>query len=169
MAGTAPLGRRERLAHWWQLRRPRERVVIGALAAAIALLLLWALLWQPLERDRARLARQLADQRAALADARREADAIAGLARSTPTAPPADAKAAIDAALSRQGLKAVGGNIERLDGDRWRLSLDAISFDSLTALLDTLQRTAGVRAVEVSVTARVEPGLVRADLTLGRG
>jgi general secretion pathway protein M len=169
MANPIAASRRDRFAQWWQLRSPRERLVLALLGAAVALGLLWLLIWQPLERDRARLARRLADQRLALIEGRREADAIAGMARNAPAPPAGDAKAAIEGALSRQGLKPVGGSVERVDADRWRMSLDAVAFDSLTVLLDSLQRDAGVRAVEVSVTARVEPGLVRADVTLARG
>ena len=49
------------------------------------------------------------------------------------------------------------------------MTFDAIAFDALTALVSALQRDAGVRAAEVSVTARVEPGQVRAEVTLTRG
>jgi type II secretory pathway component PulM len=168
MAGAVPVGNQERLAQWWVLRSPRERFVLVLLACIAGIALLWLLLWQPLERDRERLARQLAEQRSALAEARKEADEIAGLARNAPASPAGEPRAAIESALARQGLKPVGGSIERLDGDRWRISLDAVAFDTLIAWLDTLQRDAGMRAAEVSVTARVEPGLVRADVTLAR-
>ena len=70
--------------------------------------------------------------------------------------------------MARQGFKPAGNGIERVGDQRWRATLDAISFDSLTAFIDALQRDAGVRAAELSVTARVEPGQVRADVTLAR-
>jgi general secretion pathway protein M len=154
---------------WWSLRSGRERVVIVLVSAIVAIALLWSFVWQPLQRDSERLARELVDQRAALAEARRQADEIAGLARNTPTPPSGDVRAAIDAALASQGLKAAAGSVEHLDGERWRITFDAIAFDALIALLDALQRDAGVRAAEVSVTARVEPGQVRAEVTLARG
>jgi hypothetical protein len=38
----------------------------------------------------------------------------------------------------------------------------------LIGALETLQRDAGLRAVEATLTARVEPGTVRADFMLAR-
>jgi type II secretory pathway component PulM len=58
--------------------------------------------------------------------------------------------------------------IERIDNERIRLTFDTIAFDALTAFLESLQRDARLRPVELVATARVEPGQVRADLTLAR-
>jgi type II secretory pathway component PulM len=151
------------------LRNRRERIVIALVGGIVALALLWSFAWQPLQRDSERLARELVDQRAALSEARRQADEIAGLARNAPAPPMGDARAAIDGALASQELKSATGSVERLDGERWRITFDAIAFDALTALLDHLQRDASIRAAEASVTARVEPGQVRAEITLARG
>jgi general secretion pathway protein M len=168
MASLLPVNAREALARWWQLRSVPERRVLIAVGAAVALALAWLILWQPLERDSGRLARRLASDRAALADARQASDAIAGLARAAAAPVAADPRAALDGALAAQNLKTVASAIERLDDDRVRVTLDRIGFNALAALLDVLQRDARLRAVEVVATARVEPGLVRADLTLTR-
>ena len=56
--------------------------------------------------------------------------------------------------------------IDRIDNDRLRVSFDAVSFDALTELFDRLQRDARLRAVDATITARVEPGQVRAELIL---
>jgi general secretion pathway protein M len=167
MATALPLGRQERFAQWWRARAPRERLALTLIAIAIALALLWALVWQPLQRDRERLSRQLVEQRLTLAEARQRADAIAGLARNAPNPPAGEPRGAIEAVLARLALKP-SAPIERLDGGRWRLRFDAIGFDSLTALLDSLQRDTGMRAVELTATGRVEPGQVRVEMTLGR-
>ena len=168
-ASSRPSPALQSTLQWWSLRSGRERVVIVLVSGIVAIALLWSFVWQPLQRDSERMARELVDQRAALAEARHQADEIAGLARSAPTPPPSDARAAIDGTLASKGLKSAAGSVERLDGERWRITFDAIAFDALTALLDALQRDAGVRAAEVSVTARVEPGQVRAEVTLARG
>src|ERR1700751_6206949 len=125
---------------WWSLRSGRERVVIVLVSGIVAIALLWSFVWQPLQRDSERLARELVDQRAALAEARRQADEIAGLARNAPAPPSGDVPAAIDGVLASQGLKSAAGSIERLDGERWRMTFDAIAFDALTALVSALQR-----------------------------
>jgi len=168
MATTLPSSRRETFAQWWQLRSRSERMLLTAAAGIAALALVWLVVWQPLARDTDRLDRQIENDRAMLADARRRADEIAGLARSAPSVAPAEPRAALDAALARQNLKVAATTIERIDNERIRLTFDAIGFDALTAFLDALQRDARLRAVELVATARVEPGQVRADVTLAR-
>ena len=168
MATAMPVGWRERLTQWWRLRTRAERVALALAGSAVALVLLWLVAWDPLQRDSDRLARRLSDQRGALLEARRQADEIAGLARSAPVASTGDGRAAIEGALARQNLKPAAGPIERVDDNRWRVGFDAVAFDALTAWLESLQRDAGLRTAEVSVTARVEPGQVRADVTLTR-
>jgi len=168
MATTLPSGRREAFAQWWQLRSRSERILLAAAAGIAALALAWLVVWQPLARDADRLDRQIETDRAMLADARRRADEIAGLARNAPSVAPAEPRAALDAALTQQNLKSAATTIERIDNERIRLTFDAIGFDALTAFLDSLQRDARLRAVELVATARVEPGQVRADVTLAR-
>ncbi len=62
------------------------------------------------------------------------------------------------------GLKATA--IDRGDDQRVRVTLDAVSFDALAALLEGLQRDARLSAVELTAAARVEPGQVRVEMTL---
>jgi len=168
MAATLPSSRREAFAQWWQLRSRSERILLAAAAGIAALALAWLVVWQPLARDTDRLGRQVETDRAMLADARRRADEIAGLARNAPSVAPAEPRAALDAGLTQQNLKSAATTIERIDNERIRLTFDAIGFDALTAFLDALQRNARLRAVELVATARVEPGQVRADVTLAR-
>lgn len=148
---------------WWQLRSPAERsfwLVAGGIALA---LVAWVLIWQPLARDTVRLERRLIEQRATLATARRQADEITALARSTVEPSPRDARSAVESALAQQGLKATA--VERGDDQRLRVTLDAVSFDALASLLEALQRDARLNAVDLTAAARVEPGQVRAEMT----
>jgi type II secretory pathway component PulM len=117
-----------------------------------------------MQADIARLTRELAVQRAALAQARVQADAIGGLERRTPP-PVREPRAALDLALAQSGIKASA--IDRT-GDDLRVTIDGISFDALTILLESLQRDAALRAVDLTAAARVESGMVRAEFTLRR-
>ena len=165
---TLTSGRRQGLAQWWQLRSRGERTLLTLGAALLGVGLAWLFIWQPLAVDTERSARQLVSDRTTLAEARRQADAIAGLAKSAPAIAPGDPRAALDAVLAQQGLKGAASAIERNDNERVRLTFENIAFDQLAAFLDALQRGAQLRAVELVATARVEPGQVRADLTLAR-
>ncbi len=148
---------------WWQLRSPVERtawLIVGGIALV---LLAWLLIWQPLTSETEGLERRLMEQRAALATARRQADEIAALARSTVEPSPRDARADVESALARQGLKATA--VDRSEDQRLRVTLDAVSFEALTRLLEALQRDARLNVVDLTAAARVEPGQVRAEMT----
>ena len=164
MATVVELDRRERLTHWWRVRTHAERAMLAAAALLGAAALVWLLVWLPLQSDIARLTRELSGQRAALAQARVQANALAGLERRTP-APAREARAALDLALAQSGIKASA--IDRA-GDDLRVTIDAVSFDALTILLESLQRDAALRVVDLTAAARVEAGMVRAEFTLRR-
>jgi hypothetical protein len=66
-----------------------------------------------------------------------------------------------------RGLRPAVTALDVQDG-RVRLTFAAVRFDALVALLDALARTDGLRAVDAVLAARVEPGTVRAELTLAR-
>jgi type II secretory pathway component PulM len=164
MASAVEVDPRDRLTHWWRLRTHAERaaVIAGAVLAAAALA--WLLVWVPVQADIARLTRELAVQRAALTQARIQADAIGGLERGTPP-PPREPRAALELTLATSGIKASA--IDRT-GDDLRVTIDGVSFDALTSLLESLQRDAALRVVDLTAVARVEPGTVRAEFTLRR-
>jgi len=161
-AVQAPL--RERYAQWWHLRTRTERTLLALAAAVLVAACGWFIFWQPMQRDAERMNRELGAQRAALAEANRRAEDIATLSRNASTPAPRDARADLDAVLARRGVKPTA--IERIDNDRMRVTFDGIGFDALPPLLEALQREAKLRAVEVTVTGRVEPGQVRVELTL---
>jgi type II secretory pathway component PulM len=153
----------ERWARWWQLRTPGERAGWTGAGALAAVLVAWLVVVHPAARDSERLTRQLAAQRVALAQARRQSDEIAGLARNSAVLAPRDVRSTLDAEVARQHLKAA---VDRVDDKRIRLTFDAIDFGALMSLLDTLQRSVGIRPVDLTATARVQPPQVRAELTI---
>jgi type II secretory pathway component PulM len=166
MASIAQPTAHSALAHWWRLRTRSERRILIAAIAVLGMLAAWFLVLQPIERDTARLGRQLATQGTMLAEARRQADDIATLSRNAPPVPSRDPRADVEAQLTRLGLKAAA--IDRLDDKRLRVTIEAVAFDKLAALFQSLESDAHLRAVDVTATARVEPGQVRAEMTLAR-
>ena len=165
MAGATTLSRGDRLIDQWRVRTRAERVAIVVVAGLIVTAVAWLLIWLPLERGIDRLSRELAAMRSTLADARQQADAMAAIERRSPP-PTRDSRASLDAALAHSGLKASA--IDRPAEDRIRVTIDAVAFDDLAALLETLQRDGALHVVDLTATARVEPAMVRADFTLAR-
>ena len=154
-------------ARWLAGKTRTERRVVVAIVVAVAIAVLWLALWEPLRRDADAMRAAHAVSAAELATARKMTEEAAGLAR-TPAAPaPVDPRAALDRILSQQNLR---GAVTQLDWQEGRAHVvfAAVPYDALIALLEALQREGGLRAVDATLTARVEPGTVRAELTLAR-
>ena len=152
------------LANAWDRASPRERALVRWAALLVALAVLYALAWQPLARDIARTRDALQRDRLTLATLQGYAEPATTSGMSEP---PSEPQAAVARALEARGLRGAAAQIETREG-RVALVLPAVSFDALVALLDELARNDRLRTLEARITARVEPGTVRAELTLGR-
>jgi type II secretory pathway component PulM len=155
------------LVRWWATKGPAERRVVIAIIALVVAAAGWLALWQPLQRDLAVLHVSVPAQRLALVNAQRMADEIAGLSRTTAPVSATDARAELERVLSQRGLRGSVTQIDWQEG-RARVVFATIGFESLIPTLEALQRETGLRIVEATLTARVEPGSVRAELVLAR-
>lgn len=155
------------IARWLGGKTPGERRVAVAIAVAVGVVVLWTGIWQPLRRDTDAMRTAHDVNAAALASARKMTEEAAGLARTAGTATPTDSRAALDRILVQQNLRAAVTQLDWQEG-RARVVFAAVSYDALIALLEALQRDAKLRAVDATLTGRVEPGTVRAELTLAR-
>jgi type II secretory pathway component PulM len=90
----------------------------------------------------------------------------ASLARTPPPLHAADMRAAVDRVLSRYELRAAP--VTSMSEGRYAVVVVDGRFDAVVAALDVLVRDEGIHIVDATVTARVEPGRVRADLTFTR-
>ena len=106
-------------------------------------------------------------ERSALAQARKMADEMVSLARTAPARRATDARAELERVLAERGLRSAVTQLDWQDG-RARIVFADVGVDALVSLLEALQRDAQLRIVEATLTARVEPGTVRAELTLAR-
>ena len=155
------------LARWWAAKSPSERRTIAAVALVVAATLGWLVVWQPVQQDLAALRAAVPAARAALAEGERMAGEIAGLARAAPLPPAPEPQAALERILGEHRLRGGATQVDWREG-RARIAIDATRFDTLIAALDALQRDARLRVVEATLTARVEPGTVRAELVVAR-
>jgi type II secretory pathway component PulM len=133
----------------------------------VALAIFWAIVWQPMVADTARLLRERTRDATVLAAARADAEEIAGLRRAPAAPRNGDARAAVERVLAERGLRPMLTSLEVQDG-RVRTTFAAVRFDALTGALDTLAKNDGIFPVEITLTPRVEPGTLRAELTLAR-
>jgi type II secretory pathway component PulM len=154
------------VARWLAAKSDGERRAIAVLLIAAMAALLWVAVWQPIVRDVHALLAVRSGNAAELSAARKMAEEGAGLARGSATAP-GDARAGLERILVQQGLRPSVTQLDWQDG-RARLVFAAVGYDSLIAALEALQRDEKLRAVAATITARVEPGTVRAEITLAR-
>ena len=142
----------------------RERRVVLVGAGVVAGALLYALAWRPLLDDLPRAEREAARAERRLLAA--TAAASTASARATlPARAPLDA--AVRGALARHGIAAGDATLD-VAASRAALTLPSVPFATLVALIDTLAREDAVHVVDATITARVEAGRVRAELSLGR-
>jgi type II secretory pathway component PulM len=155
----------------WDRMSTRERRLAMAAAAVVVLAAAWGWVGQPMQEDTIRVRRELARDRAVLAAARAQATEITGLQRGTlnPMGSPmgGDSRVAIERVLGERALKGALTSLEVKD-NRTTITFAAISFDALVGVLDTLAKTDGLRAVDATLTSRIDPGTVRAEITLTR-
>ena len=143
-------------------RTPRERLLLGAMAAVAALALVYLGIWQPLQNARngyeAAIARQdaLKARIAALGS-----DAAPAPVISDPR-PPAVivSEAAASATLAIRRLEPAE--------DRVRVVLEDADFGAVLVWLDALDRDTGLKVAEIDITRRPEPGTVSTTLMLRR-
>jgi len=155
------------MAAWFATKSRAERRTVATFLTLVTIALLWAALWQPMVRDAASLRVAQPGNAAALAQARGMAREIGELTRTPATDAPPDARAGLERILLQQNLRPAVTQLEWRDG-RGHVVLAAVGYDALIVALEAMQRDARLRAVEATITARVEPGMVRAELTLAR-
>jgi type II secretory pathway component PulM len=154
------------LATAWDRASTRERRVVVIGVAALALIAGWGLVWQPLRADIERTREEVVRNRNALANARKLVDETASLARDAKAKSSADPVASIARVLAERDLRP-SGRLELRD-DRVKVVLTEARFDRIVAALEALRKEEGLRAVEAAIIARVEPGTVRAELTIAK-
>jgi general secretion pathway protein M len=156
-----------RAADAWDHASLRERRLVAMAAIVVALAIGWTWLWRPMLDDIARMRRDQPREQSVLAATRAQAADLASLQQQAASARTGDMRAGVERILAERGLRAAASTLDVQDG-RIRLAFPAVRFDALMDALDALSRTEGLHASEATLTARVEPGTVRAELTLTR-
>jgi len=154
-----------RFSRAWLQRSPRERAAIAWGAAALALAIVVAFVWLPLERARARLTAQLPALRASIATLERDAAEVKRL-RAVPAATAGAATPLASLASSAGGLP--GAQITVLDDRRVRVTGADVSFAALLEWLRNAAATHGMRVEDARLEALPLAGRVRAELVLSR-
>jgi general secretion pathway protein M len=149
----------------WNALGARERRVFAALAGFLAVVLLYLLVWSPVQSGLAGARARLASVQTQLAQVREQAALVAKVRGAPSIAPPANPAALVEQAAEKHGLR---GQLKRVDAEgagRVRVQLEGASFSALTAWLAELQQ-GGLRAESATLERHATPGTVNARLLL---
>jgi type II secretory pathway component PulM len=149
----------------WNALGTRERGAVSALAVFLGAVLIYLLIWAPIEGGLARSQGRLASVQAQLAQVREQAALVASLRTAPRVEGPADAASAVQEAAARNGLRE---QLKRVDADgarSVRVQIEAAPFPALMSLLVELQQ-AGLRTENASFERNAKPGTVDARLLL---
>ena len=144
-----------------------SRQSLIALAAVVAVVLVAAFAWLPLERSRARLAAQLPALRASVATLERDAEEAKRL-RSLPAPAPRATEPLASLVTSAGGKTLPGARITVLDGRRLALDGANVDFGALVDWIASAHAAQGLRVESARIEALPAAGRVRAELRLGR-
>jgi general secretion pathway protein M len=139
-------GARAQAGQFWRSRAPRERLLIGGGAVALAVLLVWLIAVQPALRTLRETPAEL-DRLDSQWQQMQVAAAESAALRSASPVPPAQANEAVRAATERLGGK---GKIA-LQGDRAVLTFSGLPFDALRNWLGEVRSAARARPVEAQL------------------
>ena len=155
------------LAVLWRSRSARERGIVRAGLAVLAVMLVVALAWLPLERTRARLAAEMPVLRASVSALERDAEEVRRL-RALPAAVPANAGPLAPLMAANAWRELPGVQVSVPDEKHVRLSGADIAFTALLDWLANAQAAHGLTVESARIDALPAPGRVRAELVLAR-
>lgn len=158
----------ERFRAWWSSLVERERRVLSVGGAALALIVLYVGVWEPLSgavrrgQNELQAARAMASQLETLATAvPRAGGATAGADQSL--------LAVIDQSRKSSAITKPPSRLQPEGDNTVRIWLEDVPFDGLMRWIGELQARYGVRVESVEIERESGPGLVNARLTLMRG
>ncbi len=160
------------MRQWWEAREPRERRVLVIGTVIVAVVLLYTLLWQPLQKQIGQQQAALAEQRQTLHWMLQSSSEIARL-RALQKAPQSSESdrsliGLLESTAREQGLRDRIARMEPGGNDLVQVSLRDVSFDHAIAWIATLHSRYGIEVGESSFADAGNADKVNATLTLRR-
>ena len=156
----------QRALGYWRGLGQRERLLVGAGGALVAILLLYALLWTPLQRDLDRLRANLPREFDQLQWMRAQAARIKVLRAVPPVVPSGGLLTFVEQSAQAYNIRPNIKRIEPQGANTVSLAIDGVGFNSLVEWLANLQKQGGVRIENASLEPQPTPGIVNARLLL---
>lgn len=157
----------EQLYGRWRTLQPRERIVLVGGGTLALVMLGYALVWTPLQRNLSHLRTAVPEERAQLMQMRAQVREIAALrARAPAVGNSSNLLTTLERSAQEHKLRQYITRMEPDPVNGVRVSLDAVSFRTLLQWLADLQKQSGVRADTATIAAQADAGIVNARLVL---
>lgn len=157
------------MIEWFRDRSPREQYILAGGMGVLLLVLLWLLVWEPLNQEHGEYQAKIEQQQLILLQLQQlaaEADLLGSGAGKVNSRGDQSLLSLADRTVRAAGL---AGSLRRIepDGDqRVRLWLQQAPFDSLVKWLQALAGDHGVHVFAANIDLGESTGLVVADITL---
>jgi general secretion pathway protein M len=157
---------------WWNTLSVRERWMVGVGAGLVVILLFYALVWHPLQRNLAALQQSVGELRADVTWMRQAAGDIKRLnnaAEANPQDTPVRDESLlvfVDRTARTAGLGPAVKRVEPQGANQLQIRLEQVSFDQMIRWLGSLQQEHGIALVNAVVDRQTESGRVDARLVL---
>lgn len=157
---------------WYESLEAREKMFVAAGAVAVTLVILWGLIWMPLNKGHKNLQNSVSNWQQSLAELRPLAEAAkSGAGNNAQTAGNNNQTAVVivDRTLRERKLNTTMQR-SRPTSNGIQVEFENVAFDDLVLWLGDVssQHALQVQAASLSVASRGGPGRINASLTLER-
>ncbi len=156
-----------KILHFWRRLSAREQVIMGGGVGLLVIVILVFYVWQPLEKERARLRASLPRLRVAAEKIRADVAEVPKLKRDEkPVLVAGGLREMVEQAASADGLQVTQANAE--GNNKLNVTLTAVAFDGWAKWLAALQIQKGIRLDSCRIEALPQPGMVKVQAVLTR-
>jgi general secretion pathway protein M len=160
------------MRQWFEQLAPRERLILGAGAVIVLILVLYAVIWSPLVHDVERLEASLEEQSRSAAWMRQAAREVSTLNRGASGGSASDGRpllTLVEQTARTAGLGAALNRVEPQGSGTAGVWLQNAAFDDLINWLGQIDAELGVRVDSMVADPQDTPGRVNVRLVLSRG
>lgn len=156
---------------WWSGLQTRERLYLSGGAAAVVVMILWGMIWDPLSDAVANYESGILGKQNDLQWMKTAAAQIQSIQGTLPNRQDHNRSllALLEERINNLGLKSSLARMNPEGSSQVKFWLNAGNFDQLIRLFGELEQQYGVTVTSMSITATDQPGLVDARVTVARG
>lgn len=160
----------QRMSAFWDGLGSRERLILVGGGTLAAILLLYGLIWAPLQQDLTRLRKDLPKAQQDLQWMRAQAGRVQQLRANSPRATQGGGLMSfVEQSAQSYGIQQNMKRVEPDGSNGARVSLDGVAFNNFLSWLSHLQKQGGIRVDNATIEPQSAPGTVNVRLVLRAG